>query len=86
MLYENQEHLETPDLLNYAKSLKLSDAELKIAIEKETFADIIKNDFMGGVRSGVNGTPSFFINGNRYDGSFDYENLVTAIESIESNT
>ena len=41
---------------------------------------------MGGVRSGVNGTPSFFINGNRYDGSFDYENLVTAIESIESNT
>ena len=36
---------------------------------------------MGGVRSGVNGTPSFFINGRRHDGPFDFESLVTAIEA-----
>ena len=34
---------------------------------------------MSGVRSGVNGTPTFFINGVRYDDSWDYADLVTAI-------
>jgi len=38
------------------------------------------DDFSGGVRSGVNGTPTFFINGKRHDGPFDYESLVQAIE------
>ncbi len=37
---------------------------------------------MGGVRSGVNGTPSFFINGNRHNGSFEYEDLLAALEQI----
>jgi protein-disulfide isomerase len=35
----------------------------------------------GGVRSGVNGTPSFFINGHRHDGPFEFDDLVEAIES-----
>ena len=83
ILYENQESLDLPDLLSYAKSLDLSAADLQVAIENETFADKIKNDFMGGVRSGVNGTPSFFINGNRHNGSFEYEELLVALESAE---
>ncbi len=40
----------------------------------------VKSDFTGGVRSGVNGTPTFFINGERYDGSFEYEDLLGAIQ------
>ena len=35
---------------------------------------------MSGVRSGVNGTPTFFINGLRHDGTFDLDTLVDAIE------
>jgi protein-disulfide isomerase len=35
---------------------------------------------MGGVRSGVNGTPTFFINGRRHDGPFDLDSLLVAIE------
>jgi protein-disulfide isomerase len=34
---------------------------------------------MNGVRSGVNGTPTFFINGARHDGAFDRDNLLAAI-------
>jgi protein-disulfide isomerase len=83
LLYEHQNALDMPDLLNYAKSLDLSAADLQTAIENETFADKIKNDFMGGVRSGVNGTPTFFINGNRHNGSFEYEELVAALEQAE---
>jgi protein-disulfide isomerase len=79
LLYENQNALTIPDLLNYAKLLDLSAADLQIAIENETFADKIKADFLGGVRSGVNGTPSFYINGNRHNGSFGYEDLIVAL-------
>lgn len=82
VLYENQEFLDLPNLINYAESLGLSASELQMAIKNEIFADKIKNDFMGGVRSGVNGTPSFFINGNRHDGSFEYEDLLVALTNV----
>ena len=35
---------------------------------------------MGGIRSGVNGTPVFFINGVRHDGPYDYASLVAGIQ------
>lgn len=79
LLYENQDILELSDLMNDAKSLNLSDTELQIAIENETFAKKIQFDFMSGVHSGVNGTPTFFINGKRFNGSFEYENLFDAL-------
>ena len=40
----------------------------------------MRADFSSGVRSGVNGTPTFFINGKRHDGPYDYGSLVQAIE------
>jgi hypothetical protein len=40
----------------------------------------IKSDFLAGVRSGVNGTPSFFVNGHQHEGSDAFEDLVAAIE------
>lgn len=84
LLYENQESLEESDLINYAESLDLPATELRAAIEKELFVDKIKNDFMGGIRSGVNGTPTFFINGIRHNGSFEYEDLLAALNQIET--
>lgn len=79
LLYENQESLELPDLISYAESLNLSSTELQAAIENVIFGEKIQNDFMGGVRSGVNGTPSFFINNTRFDDSFEYENLLLGL-------
>lgn len=83
LLYENQNALDIPDLLNYAVALELSSADLQVAIENEIFADKIKTDFMSGVRSGVNGTPTFYINGYRHNGSFEYEELVAALEQAK---
>ncbi|HZF39162.1 MAG TPA: thioredoxin domain-containing protein [Blastocatellia bacterium] len=40
----------------------------------------IREDFLSGARSGVNGTPTFFINGMRHDGPWDLVTLMTAIE------
>jgi protein-disulfide isomerase len=47
-----------------------------------TFQERVREDFMSGVRSGVNGTPTFFINGARYDGSWDEESLVAVLEQV----
>ncbi len=40
----------------------------------------IEEDVRGGIRSGVNGTPTFFINGTRHDDSYDFETLLAAVE------
>jgi protein-disulfide isomerase len=45
----------------------------------------VREDFMSGVRSGVNGTPSFFINGLRYDGPWDAPDLLGALQSSVSH-
>jgi protein-disulfide isomerase len=44
----------------------------------------IRRDFMGGVRSGVNGTPTIFINGYRFNGLADYDVLARAIDEARA--
>jgi hypothetical protein len=50
------------DLRSYAEALEL---ELEL-FDKQVHADRVYEDFMSGVRSGVNGTPTFFMNGLRH--------------------
>jgi len=40
----------------------------------------VREDFMSGVRSGVNGTPTFYVNGTRHDDSYDLDTLLGALE------
>jgi protein-disulfide isomerase len=79
-LFENQERLSLPLYSELAQELTLSPADLRQALEEGTYKNRVRADFSGGVRSGVNGTPTFFINGKRHDGPFDYDSLVQAIE------
>ena len=78
-LYENQARLGEELYFDLADKLKLSSTALRQALKERTFEARVRADFRGGVRSGVNGTPTFFINGHRHDGSFDLETLVSAI-------
>lgn len=82
LIYENQQNLSVPFLLELAERLDLSVKDLKKALEKKVYAPKLKKDFMGGVRSGVNGTPTFFINDQRYNGTPSFENMVEAIDTI----
>ncbi|HMD44215.1 MAG TPA: thioredoxin domain-containing protein [Candidatus Acidoferrum sp.] len=86
LLFENQENLSGVLYLKLATQLELPPEALREALEKRAFATKVKADFTGGVRSGVNGTPTFFINGERHDGSFEYEDLLGAIEGALSLT
>src|ERR1700689_1527289 len=82
LLYENQTRFSGELYLELATKLKLTFADLRASPEKREFQSKVRADFSGGVRSGVNGTPTFFINGARHDASFDYEALVAAIEAV----
>jgi len=80
-LYENQEALEDEDLVAYAAQLGLDLARFTSDLARHAHAPRVREDFLSGVRSGVNGTPTFFINGLRHDGPFDFDSLLEAIES-----
>jgi protein-disulfide isomerase len=79
LLYENQEALEDEDLARYASALGLDARRLMNEVRAGAQMDRIREDFRSGARHDVNGTPSFFINGLRYDGMADVEGLLEAL-------
>ena len=70
ILFENHERLEDEDLLTYAQKIGLSVQQFKDDFENEKQLAKVDADLESGIRSGVNGTPSFFINGKKYNGSW----------------
>ena len=80
-LFEHQLHLEPPHLIALATKLGLDSERIAAQLDAHTHAARVREDFMSGVRSGVNGTPTFFINGARYDGSWDPVSLMAALEA-----
>jgi protein-disulfide isomerase len=85
-LFENQNRLGEALFLKLGEELKLSATAMRDALTQGIFEARVRADFNGGVRSGVNGTPTFFINGHRHDDSFDYETLVAAIQQAMVTT
>jgi protein-disulfide isomerase len=81
LLYENQDALEDEDLVRYAKALHLDVPRFVKEMEAHQHSERVREDFRSGVRSGVNGTPSFFINGVRHDGPFDLRSLLATIDA-----
>ena len=79
-LFENQDRLDRRSLVNYAAALGLNAKRFSADFGSPVVEQRIENDFYGGVRSGVNGTPTFFINGWRFDGTLSYEALRRAVE------
>lgn len=80
LIYENQEKLNLPFVVTLAEQLQLPKVELEQALQNKTYLPKIQNDFLGGVRSGVNGTPTFFVNDQRFDGPFErLDKVVTAV-------
>jgi protein-disulfide isomerase len=82
LLFENQDRLGGALFEELVEELKLPVTKWREALEKKDYLARVRADFAGGVRSGVNGTPTFFINGQRNDGPFDYEYLLEAIENV----
>jgi protein-disulfide isomerase len=80
-LFQNQNALENEDLIGYAARIGIDPDQVAQALATHVFAARVRQDFISGVRSGVNGTPTFFINGLRHDGPWDEATLLEALES-----
>jgi protein-disulfide isomerase len=79
-LFEHQDSLAPNDIVKAASLLELDVDRFVADLAQHRFAPRVREDFMSGVRSGVNGTPTFFINGLRHDGEWDFESLLAALQ------
>jgi protein-disulfide isomerase len=75
LLFSNAGKLELPNLLQYAAELQLDIDRFQAELTIDTYAPRVQEDVASGVRSGVNGTPTFFINGVRHNGGYAIEAL-----------
>jgi protein-disulfide isomerase len=80
LLFENQQSLKDEDLLKYRVSIGLDNSRFVADMREGRYINRVREDFLSGARSGVNGTPTFFINGARHDGSWEIGPLLAAIE------
>ena len=81
-LFEHQKALDDGHLLEYAQKVGLQDVrKFKDDISRHVYAPLIEESLRGGIDSGVEGTPTFFINGVRYEDSFD---LKTFSETLKN--
>jgi protein-disulfide isomerase len=86
-LFEHQSALEDGDLVRYANDIGMTGASVARALATGTYARAVREHFLSGVLSGVNGTPTFFINGHRYDGSWQNErDFIAALRSSLATT
>lgn len=79
-LYQQQKDLSESRLRGLAEELKLDGASLARTLEEHLFFARVKEDFLGGIKSGVKGTPAFFLNDVRHQG--DAGTLGAAIEEL----
>lgn len=82
LIFENQKRLTHGALLEYAKLAGVDVAIFNEDIKKESLFKKVEGDFMSGLRSGVNATPTFFINGKRYEGSWDGNSLYEFLDNL----
>lgn len=76
LVFENQRALDIENLFGYADAIELDLERFRNDIQQEKLANKVESDFESGIRSGVNGTPTFFINGKKYNGSWDGDLLL----------
>ncbi len=68
----------------YAEKIELDVEKFTEDLEDDIFEEKVREEFMGGMESGVNGTPTFFINGVRYNDAVDYETLLGVLENSKA--
>lgn len=82
ILYEHQNQLDSNHLYSYAKSLNLDMNRFEKDIKKSQTIEHIREDMEAGEESGVDGTPSFYINGRKYHGASDYDEMKEYIDGL----
>lgn len=82
LLFENQQFLEDEQLFEYARLAGCDLDRFAEDIDSKIVEEEVHSDFLSGARSGVNGTPTFFINGERHEGSWEPEVLLSVLQRL----
>jgi protein-disulfide isomerase len=80
-IFANQEALGDRALAQYGEEAGVPGGVIAAALKAHTYEPRVKSDFESGIRSGVNGTPTFFINGQKHTGAYDLATLRHAVEA-----
>jgi protein-disulfide isomerase len=83
-LFEHQDALDDAHLREYAATLALDGDRFAADLADHRFAPRVEDDLLGGEQSGVQGTPTLFVNGVRYEGVPDKESLLGTIWEAEA--
>ncbi|NNM88345.1 MAG: thioredoxin domain-containing protein [Phycisphaerae bacterium] len=88
LLFYNQPRLEMDCLLAYAEQLGLVPGQMRSALEQGVYAARLQEDLSSGVRSGVNSTPTLYMNGRRHNGGYTQDVVleVLALESADGDS
>jgi protein-disulfide isomerase len=84
LLLSNQDKLTGPDLLRYARQLGLDEQRFREDLMRHVHAGRVARDVESADTSGVSGTPTFFVNGQRYTGRFSIEGLAEAVRAART--
>ncbi|MBO9155213.1 DsbA family protein [Chitinophaga sp. GCM10012297] len=85
IIFENQQQLSAEALWAFAETIGLDMQQFEKDINDRELEDKVDADFESGVRSGVNGTPTFFINEIRYNGGYDRDSIMAALQKNTAN-
>ncbi|SCL16939.1 Protein-disulfide isomerase [Micromonospora nigra] len=80
-LYEHQDQLDRVHLTLGVEQLGLPAAEMDAEVARQSHGDRVRLDFVGGIRSGVDATPTLFVNGVRHDGPVDLATLLVTVDT-----
>ena len=84
VLFDHQGALNAPDLRRYATELGLDVTRFMADLRRHAGAYRVAEDIDSADLATVSGTPTFFINGNRYYGKFDLEALQEAVHTAKA--
>jgi protein-disulfide isomerase len=80
-LFAHQEALDDADLMRYARDLDLDAARVEQELTGHVYRERVREDLTTGMQSGVRGTPTFFIDGNKYDGPPDLQAMLAVMRA-----
>ncbi len=79
MIFENQDDLSEENLFAFAEEVGLDMDQFRADLKRADLAQIVEDDFESGIRSGVNATPTFFINGEKYNNGWESDRMLVWI-------
>jgi protein-disulfide isomerase len=85
IVFENQRRLSLENILQLADSIDLDPDKLHMDMQQQSLIEKVEKDFESGMRSGVNRTPTFFINGEKFSGDWENGELTQYLKSLQGS-